>query len=111
MFESEESQRVSVRGSAAYGNVEERGQHEYLRTWSVECISGSRRVFKTAKDGTASYARSYLELAAHIVDDSLWICSSPVQLVDERYPRHGISFHLAVDSKGLRLHPGHTAKN
>lgn len=73
--------------------------------WELACVQDG------AIGSTLSYAHSYLELAAHIVDDSLRICSSSVQLVDERYPRHGISFHLAIDGKGLRLHPGHAAKN
>lgn len=46
-----------------------------------------------------------LELAAHVVDDSLRVRPSSVQLVDERYPRHRVPFHLPVDGKGLRLHP------
>lgn len=57
----------------------------------MECEEHEREqacVQDGAIDSTERYGRSYLELAAHIVDDSLWICSSSVQLVDERYPRH-----------------------
>lgn len=86
-------------------------EHEELRKWSMECIKGSRHVQDAATDSTPIYARPHLELASHVIDDSLRIRSSSVQLVDERYPRHGISFHLAVDGKGLRLHPGHAAKD
>lgn len=54
--------------------------------------------------GVHKYAAD-LELAAHVVDDSLRVRPSSVQLVDERYPRHRVSLHLPVDGEGLRLHP------
>lgn len=46
-----------------------------------------------------------LELAAHVVDDSLRVRPGSVQLVDKRHPRHRVPFHLPVDGERLRLHP------
>lgn len=49
MFKSDIITTGISNDSDAYGNVEERWQHDYLRTWSVKSMSGSRHVFKTGQ--------------------------------------------------------------
>ncbi len=51
------------------------------------------------------------ELISQIVDDLPGIRPLPIQFVDECQSRDVVSFHLTVDSEGLRLDAGDAAKD
>jgi len=52
-----------------------------------------------------------LEHRTQVVNDLLRATALPVQLVDERNPRHVVPLHLPVHGERLRLHTGHAAEN
>lgn len=53
----------------------------------------------------------YLELVPHVVDYFVWICTHPIQFVDEGQSWDRVAFHLTVDRERLRLYSRYSTKH
>ena len=52
-----------------------------------------------------------LEIEPHLLQNALWICTSSVELIDERQTRNIITSHLPIDGESLTLNAANSTQN